>query len=257
MGDAWAFDRKAGGGSPFLVGVDEAGRGALGGPVVAGAVVLPARFWEIRGRRKACAGFRDSKLVPEAEREELFGRLEAWRVEGSLDWAAGAASVGEIEAWNILGATRMAMTRALEVLQDGAGEAWKLPGAEMGPLLGGGRSLEGTVWQEPPEALILVDGRPLRPFPYRHTAVVDGDALSLAIAMASIVAKVTRDRGMAELEREHPGYGWKEHKGYGTPDHRARIQAMGPSEAHRRGFLRGLLAEMTNPEPEQPDLEGI
>ena len=88
---------------------------------------------------------------------------------------------------------------------------------------------------------MLVDGRPLKPFPYRHTALVKGDGRSFVIAMASIAAKVSRDRGMQVLEQEYPGYGFAQHKGYGTAAHRAALRELGPCKAHRELFLRKVL----------------
>ena len=83
---------------------------------------------------------------------------------------------------------------------------------------------------------LLIDGLPVRPFPFAHQAVVDGDALCLSIAAASVVAKVTRDRLMVEIDRRVPGYGFSQHKGYGTPAHLAALAALGPSALHRRSF---------------------
>ena len=95
---------------------------------------------------------------------------------------------------------------------------------------------------------VLVDGLPLRGFPYPHLAIVNGDARSLCVAMGSIVAKVARDRMMAELDRQHPGYGFAAHKGYGTEEHREAVVRLGRCPIHREMFLRKLLAHRTDPD---------
>ena len=95
---------------------------------------------------------------------------------------------------------------------------------------------------------MLVDGLPLRGFPYPHTAVVRGDSRSLCVAMASIIAKVVRDRMMAELDAAYPGYGFGRHKGYGTDDHREAVMRLGRSPIHREVFLRKLLAQRVDPD---------
>jgi len=91
--------------------------------------------------------------------------------------------------------------------------------------------------------LILVDGKPLKPFPYRHTALVKGDGRSFCIAAASIIAKVIRDRQMVALEEAFPGYGFAKHKGYGTPEHCEAIRRMGPTAHHREKFLEKIFSE--------------
>ena len=98
---------------------------------------------------------------------------------------------------------------------------------------------------------VLVDGLPLRGFPYPHTAVVNGDARSLCVAMGSIIAKVSRDRMMAELDQKYPGYGFAKHKGYGTEEHREAVIRLGRTPIHREMFLRKLLAQ--RPDPNQMD----
>lgn len=215
--------------SGILIGIDEAGRGALAGPVVAAAVVLDAAI--LKGVcPETWLPVNDSKQLTPERREAVFESMEASRRSGQLRWAAGVASVEEIERKNILGATMLAMRRALEAaVPDGV----ELPRME-----------EEFFVAETPEApatCILIDGRPLRPFPYRHEGVVKGDACSFAIALASIAAKVTRDRMMCELHREEGRYGFQENKGYGTSAHRRALLEHGPVALHRRLFLRKLL----------------
>jgi ribonuclease HII len=106
---------------------------------------------------------------------------------------------------------------------------------------------ERTSFQPRVSARIIIDGLALRNFPYPHAAYVKGDTRSLCIAMASIIAKVTRDRLMVELDRQHPGYGLAQHKGYGTEEHREAVLRLGRCAAHRDAFLRKLLAERVDP----------
>ncbi|MEE3626637.1 ribonuclease HII [Nitrospirillum sp. BR 11752] len=193
----------AGHGPDSLVcGVDEAGRGPLAGPVVAAAVILPvaseAPAW--------CAGINDSKKLTAAAREALFDAIRANARVG-----VGISSVEEIDTVNILQATFLAMRRAVEQLATDGGPA-------------------------PVHALVDGNQRPAGlPCP-RITTLVSGDALSLSIAAASIIAKVTRDRLMTDLALSHPGYGWERNAGYGTAEHRDAIKILGVTPVHRRTF---------------------
>jgi len=195
--EAWASGRKR------VAGVDEAGRGPLAGPVVAAAVILPTN--------RLIAGLDDSKKLSAARRDELFAVLDA---DPAVQIGVGAASVDEIEQLNILGATRRAMTAAIEAL----------------PVR--------------PDFL-LVDGMFIKGMRIPHRKVVRGDRLSASIAAASIVAKVTRDRIMAELDAEYGAYGFGRHKGYGTKHHVAMLRKHGPCPVHRKQFapVRALLEE--------------
>jgi ribonuclease HII len=175
-----------------VVGVDEAGRGPLAGPVVAAAVVLD--------RKRCPRGIDDSKKLGPEARESLFGKLRQVALVG-----VGIATVEEIDRFNILWATMLAMTRAVEAL-----------GIEPG--------------------MVLVDGNRCPDWRYPSTAIVSGDALSRSIAAASIIAKVTRDRMMTDYCALHPGYGWSHNKGYGTPEHCAALDRLGPTPLHRRSF---------------------
>ena len=187
-------------GISLIAGVDEAGRGPLAGPVMAAAVILPR---EITPKLlKQLERLNDSKKLSHIVREELF---EIITTEAEIFWATGEATVEEIGKLNILRATHLAMKRALLALK---------------PL---------------PEHA-LVDGLPARDLPIPQTALVGGDGLSMSIAAASIVAKVTRDRIMEKLHEEFPQYGFSQHKGYATAAHLATLRAYGPSKHHRRGF---------------------
>jgi ribonuclease HII len=182
------------------VGVDEAGRGPLAGPVVAAAVVLC---------RPRPAGLDDSKKLTREQR----GIVED-RIKRRCRWAVGVADVEAIERLNIFGATMLAMTRAVEALC-------------------------ATLDEEPHEVLIdghltPAGRRPEWRWPARP--IVGGDAIEPCISAASIVAKEHRDRLMREHARVHPHYGWETNVGYGTPEHLRALRRHGPTPLHRRGF---------------------
>ena len=175
-----------------IAGVDEAGRGPLAGPVFAAAVILnPANI---------PAGLNDSKLLKAHERDALNALVRARAHVG-----IGSADVREIEMFNILGATKLAMQRAVAALTS-------LPD------------------------IVLVDGNQAPALPCPVRTVVRGDAISLSIAAASIVAKVARDAHMAMLALHYPGYGFEKHAGYGTPQHLEALTRLGACPAHRAGF---------------------
>lgn len=196
--DLWEIEREiiASGVSP-LCGVDEAGRGPLAGPVCAAAVILPAGL-EI-------AGLNDSKKLSEAKREALYGEITDKAISYGIDFA----SVEEIEDKNILGATFLAMNRAIAQL-------------------------------EPAPALALIDGNRNTGIETASRCIVDGDAKCASIAAASILAKVTRDRYMLEMALRYPQYGFDKHKGYGTKAHYAAIREFGPCAIHRPSFLKKM-----------------
>ncbi|HEY6430589.1 MAG TPA: ribonuclease HII [Acetobacteraceae bacterium] len=180
-----------------VAGVDEVGRGPLAGPVFAAAVVFP-----IGVPRRLAAVIDDSKkLTPE---QRLFA-FQAIRACGRVEIAVGAASVDEITRINILRAALLAMRRAVA----------RLPA--------------------PPD-LVLVDGNQPPSVACPVQCVVGGDALSLSIAAASIIAKVLRDRAMSRLAVRFPGYGWEDNAGYSTPAHRAALRVLGPTVHHRPDF---------------------
>jgi ribonuclease HII len=183
----------------LVVGIDEAGRGPWAGPVLAGAAILDRD----RIPEAVASALDDSKKLSQARREALFEALTA-----GADWAKvaiGIASVGEIDSLNILKATYLAMRRALDAL-----------GVK--------------------PALALVDGNRAPPLPCPVKTVVKGDGISLSIAAASIMAKVTRDRMMQELAKKYPGYGWETNAGYGTAEHQAALLRLGVTPEHRRSF---------------------
>ncbi|WP_119677543.1 ribonuclease HII [Indioceanicola profundi] len=184
----------------LLCGVDEAGRGPLAGPVVAAAVVLPCAWLE-GPLPDWCGEVNDSKQVKQARREALFELITT-----SLPHGVGIASAAEIDELNILQATLLAMRRAVEAL----------------PVR--------------PHAALVDGNRPPALPCQRVETLVDGDALCLSIAAASIVAKVTRDKIMCDLAARYPGYGWERNAGYGTVQHRDALRTLGVTPEHRRSF---------------------
>ncbi len=250
------FDLEAVSGCSGIAGVDEAGRGALAGPVVASAVGLSKDFYADRQSFPEISEVNDSKKLSNRQRKRVFEGLWKLRDSGSIEIEIGVSSVSEIEKMNILGATRVAMCRALYRLPEAFPEGVE-PAAsrEKKFLFLRGCDDSATTPDRPmirrTHHKILVDGKPLSPFPYKHTAVVKGDGKSLAIAMASVVAKVVRDRIMCGLDSLHPCYGFSNNKGYGTDSHCAAIRNKGPSQHHRRLFLRRLM----EPEAKRTQLE--
>ena len=194
-----------------LAGVDEAGRGPLAGPVVAGAVSMPPGLAH-RLRDGALSFLTDSKRLSPAAREEAYEILLS---ESGVECAAGEAGPAEIDRIDILRATHLAMKRALEALPRGV------------------------------PVFALVDGLPARGLPCPHAAVVKGDSKSFLVAAASVVAKVTRDRAMEALDAKRPGYGFAVHKGYPVPAHLEALARLGPCPEHRRSF--GPVRDVLNP----------
>ena len=178
-----------------VCGVDEAGRGPLAGPVYAAAVILP----------DGCIieGVNDSKKLSEKKREMLFDVI----CEKALAYCIATASEKEIDEYNILNATYLAMQRAIE-----------------------GLSLKAD--------FALIDGNRLPKLDIKAECVVKGDAKSMSIASASILAKVSRDRYMLEMAEKYPQYQFEKHKGYGTKLHYEMLDEYGPSEIHRQSFLK-------------------
>lgn len=233
-----AYDRKHLKKRIGLIGVDEAGRGALAGPVVAAAVAARSDFYDSEWCKRNASSINDSKLLTLSQREELYAKLRWLEREGRLLIGVGKGSVPEIEDLNILGATQRAMKRSVEEIL----EAGNISPHDPDPLF------DATTSTGPPrETLsqwkILVDGKPMKHLGYKHQAVVKGDSTALCIAMASIIAKVTRDRIMMALDCEYPHYDLASSKGYATVLHRTAILEKGPTAIHRPLFLRKLLEE--------------
>ena len=184
--------------SNFLIGIDEAGRGPLAGPVVACACFIPPSMVQYFN------DVNDSKQLTEAKREELFTRLTKGN---EVIYGVGFATAAEIDRLNILQATFLAMRRAAQK------------------------------FLSMPDSCALIDGPyPVKDLTLKQRPIIDGDAKSLVIASASIIAKVTRDHYMAVLDRLYPGYEFSTHKGYGTAKHLTALRKLGPCPEHRRTF---------------------
>lgn len=233
MASLASFDRKRGAGRPGIAGVDEAGRGSLCGPVVAAAVLLDAGFYGEAAWVRKLSGANDSKKLSPEKRAEVHALIMEMHAAGKLRAVWAQASVLEISAHNILGATRIAMARCVAQLAQGAL-------ASLFPAAGTDGELFGRT--EERNMLVLVDGLPLRPFAWAHESVKGGDGKSLAIALASIVAKVERDRLLVTMHAHYPDYGFATHKGYGTPEHVDALRRLGPCPEHRDLFVRSILA---------------
>jgi ribonuclease HII len=224
------FDLSHSEGRAWIAGVDEAGRGCLAGPVVAGAVLAGKTFYEGAWCAKMVFEIDDSKKLSPEKREAIFNTLPDLAAEHSAYFATGMANEREIDSLNILGATKLAMSRALEEVGKQCEGRVRLPLKDrFNGLFETSASIDA--------ATVIVDGLPLKAFPYEHTAYVGGDGRSLAIGLASVIAKVTRDRMMCEADAKYPNYGFARHKGYGTAEHRAAILKYGPCALHRRTFL--------------------
>ena len=202
-------------GYKYIAGVDEVGRGPLAGPVIAAAVVLPEDFDVL--------GIDDSKKLSEKKRNELFEIITQKAV------AIGVGGVDEttIDEINILQATKLAMKRAVEACE-----------IKLREKLGSGETdsnPEGHVID-----YILFDAMKIEDIDIQQESIIKGDAKVLAIAAASIIAKVTRDLMMVAYDNEYPGYAFAKNKGYGTKEHYEGLHAQGMCPIHRRSFLKNL-----------------
>ena len=198
MTDLWSLENAVyDEGYELVCGVDEAGRGPLAGPVCAAAVILP--------RGLIIPGLDDSKKLSEKKREEIFEIIK----EKAVSYGIAFATVEEIEEYNILAATFIAMNRAISQL-------------------------------EPAPSIALIDGNRTKGIEIESRCVVKGDSKCADIAAASILAKVTRDRYMLEMAEKFPQYYFEKHKGYGTKLHYEALRAHGPSEIHRLSFLKKM-----------------
>ena len=227
----WKHDLKAVKGHSHLIGVDEAGRGPLAGPVVAAAVALCPEFFKKASHRKNTSQFDDSKKIPEPRRIQLFDWLEKAQAENRLKYAWAEAGIKEIESYNIFQATARTMKRAIANLPQ---ELQPRTTTSDLPLFQARDNNQELL------ALLLVDGKPMKRIGHPHRAIIKGDGTSLSIAMASIIAKTIRDRLMTDLDKVYPQYGFATHKGYGTPQHIAALRQHGSCPEHRPRFLRNL-----------------
>ena len=190
------FDRTFG--TPYVAGVDEAGRGPLAGCVYTAAVILPEDV--------VIEGINDSKKLSEKKREELFDVI----IETALAYSITPISAEEIDKINIRNATYKAMNMSVNSLSV-------------------------------PATFVLVDGDAITGMTIPHQTVIKGDAKSQSISAASILAKVSRDRYMQELDAKYPEYGFAQNKGYGTAAHIEAIKKYGPCPEHRRSFIKNFI----------------
>ncbi|MDE2038015.1 MAG: ribonuclease HII [Patescibacteria group bacterium] len=195
----------------LMIGIDEAGRGPLAGPVAVGAFAAraPAALRRFRG-------VKDSKQLSERQREAWFSAIEDSSRKGESAFEVSFSGAAVIDARGIVRAVRAAMDRCL-------------------------RRLERRGFAAPSACAVLLDGSLYAPARYPdQTTIIDGDATEPIIALASICAKVLRDRKMKRLAEKRPGYGFEVHKGYGTKAHYEALRKRGPTPEHRRSFLKGL-----------------
>jgi ribonuclease HII len=191
----------------YTVGIDEAGRGPLAGPVSVGMVKIKASF-----DTTFFKGIRDSKKLSAKKREEWFLRAEEARKAGQLDWAVSLVSEKGIDKEGIAPAIRLGMKRCLEKL-----------------------SIKNNDW-------VFLDGGLKLPGEFVHQeTIIKGDEKIAVISLASICAKVVRDRYMVTVSKKYPAYGFEIHKGYGTKLHIETIKKYGPSEVHRKSFLKNIV----------------
>lgn len=210
--ELYRFDLQYG----SVIGVDEAGRGPLAGPVVAAAAILKEGVIEDKENSELLQQLlqiNDSKKLTEKKREKLFDIINNYFYVG-----IGVADHLEIDEINILNATFLAMRRALEEL--------KTQGVKI------------------EDKMVLIDGNhKIRKYDGKQEFVIKGDSKSISIAAASIIAKVTRDRMMVDAEKKYPIYEFEKHKGYGTKKHRELLLQYGPCTIHRKSFLRKILTD--------------
>lgn len=191
----------------YIIGIDEAGRGPLAGPVAVAAVCIPITN-KPRGKQ------RDSKQLSAKQREELFLQIQQEKKSNKLNFAVSLVGNNYIDKRGIVSAIKLGIRRCLRRLACGPGEC-----------------------------LVLLDGSLQAPTIYiNQKTIIGGDAIEPIIALASVVAKVTRDRRMIKLNQKYPEYGFQVHKGYGTQAHYGAIKKRGLSALHRRSFLKKLLA---------------
>ena len=210
-GPGLEFERAEASGGAVVMGVDEAGRGPLAGPVFAAAVAIPSLDTAAALAAGQWKGINDSKKLSPARRERL---AEAIKTASGVYWAVDSASAAEIDRLNILGATHLAMKRASLALA-----------ARHGNTTG------STVHYR-----IIVDGLAVPTLPFPSKNIVKGDAKSVFIAAASILAKTARDAYCMEMDLKYPEYGFAVHKGYPTAFHLDKLAAFGPCPEHRRSF---------------------
>lgn len=201
-------------GYPLLAGMDEVGRGALAGPVTVGVVLIDTEC------RSAPQGVKDSKLLPPHARERMVPRIERW----ATAFAVGHASPGEIDEIGIIAALRLAGVRALATIREAGWEPDLV-------ILDGNHD-----WLTAPEEVGLFAFGDEAPATPPVTTMIKADLKCSSVAAASVLAKVSRDRIMVDLDADHPQYGWGENKGYSAPGHMEALRVHGPTDLHRRSW---------------------
>ncbi|MBV9349253.1 MAG: ribonuclease HII [Patescibacteria group bacterium] len=196
-------------GARYILGVDEAGRGPLAGPLALGVISVQEDF-DIKA---AFPGLNDSKQVLPEKREELFSILKEYEAKNVIRYSVNFASHRFIDSRGITPAAKFAAARGIRTL---------LP--------------------DPEEGKIFLDGLLKAPRGYEQETIIHGDALVPAIMLASIAAKVTRDRFMVRMAKRYPAYGFEQHKGYGTPEHIEKLRTYGSCPVHRLSFLSNILS---------------
>ena len=197
--------------SKYIVGVDEVGRGPLAGPVSLGIVVIPSTH----DISRYFVRLTDSKQMTEKAREAACLEAEILQTNGTISYGVFSSSAEQIDEWGIEAAISVAIVKGITKLAP-----------------------------NPDECEVFLDGRLKAPANYRQQAIIRGDSLIPAISLASVVAKVSRDRYMSGIiHQEYPEYGFDSHKGYGTASHIRMIKELGPSPIHRKSFLSNILPQ--------------
>ena len=213
-----------------LIGLDEAGRGSLAGPVSGAAVAIARSFFNSTEFQNESKSFNDSKKLKPQDRETFYQLLSKWQVAGKIQIAHRFGTVAQIQQYNILGATQCILGDALKELLHR--NHWQ--------------SLDPSNPFSPnaPSFIVpvLLDGPAMPLLGQPHFPIIGGDGKSLVIAMASIWAKVQRDHHMNTIDSQYPNYGFAQHKGYGTKKHRQALQTHGACPEHRPQFLRKILS---------------
>lgn len=205
----WKYVLKNPGSTRFLVGIDEAGRGPLAGPVSVGVVIVPVTF-----NFNLFRGLKDSKQLSEDQREIWFNKLKELKKQSLLDYSVALVGSQIIDEKGIVHAVKVGMRRCLKRIN-----------------------------AFPPYTHIALDGSLYAPEEFiSQETIIKGDARVPIIALASVAAKVTRDRRMVRLSKEFPEYLFDIHKGYGTKKHIKAIRSVGPCELHRKSFIKGITA---------------
>jgi ribonuclease HII len=199
----------------LIVGIDEVGRGPVAGPVTVCAVIMSENNYKKFKKSELCNTLRDSKKLSEKKREQWFIQIIKWKKEKVLDFAIFNLSASSIDKFGISNAIQKCLNKCLEKL---------------------------NVPSESDRSQILLDGSLVAPDKYENQkTIIGGDDSEAIIALASIVAKVTRDKYMIEKSKQYPEYGIETHKGYGTRKHMEAIEKYGLSNFHRKSFLRRFL----------------